>query len=122
MANLKRNMLKLVKNPEEAVKGGEIEFETFWTAPFIPTSVTYEAMDLAEEMEDPNKETSEREQLDKMGTFVADKLFGGQFTLEDIKNKFHGPDLIVSLRAQIYFIAQGEQTEDTKNFLAKKKK
>jgi len=121
MANLKRNMIKLVKNPEEAMKGNEIEYDTFWTSPFIPASVTYEAMDLADDMEKNEDKISARETVDLLGTFVADKIYGGQFTLEDIKNKFHGPDLVGKLQEQIVFIAQGQQNDETKNFLAKKR-
>lgn len=113
-------MIKLVKNPEEAMKGAEIEFETFWTTPFLPASVTYEAMDLADKMDDEENQQSVRTIVDLLGTFVADKVYGGQFALEDLQNRFHGPDLINELRAQVYFVAQGQQSDETKNFLEKK--
>lgn len=120
MAKLKRNMIKLVKNPEEAIKGAEIEFETFWTTPFLPASVTYEAMDLADQMDDEKNPKTARETVDLLGTFISEKVYGGQFKLEDLQNRFHGPDLIKELQDQIYFVAQGQQTDETKNFLAKK--
>lgn len=121
MANLKRNMIKLVKNPEEAIKGGEVEYETFWTSPFLPTSVTYEAMDLADLMEEQESEMKSRDVMDMLATFVSDKIYGGQFTIDELKDKFHGPDFVGSMREQVQFIAQGQQTDETKNFLAKRK-
>ncbi len=36
MANLKRNMIELVGNPEEVLNGGEVEIQRFWTPPFLP--------------------------------------------------------------------------------------
>lgn len=123
MANLKRNMMKLVKNPQEAIGGAEIEFETFWTSPFIPADVTYEAMDLSDmlQSEEQMKGKKDREVADLLGTFVADKLYSGQFTLSDLKKKFHGPDLLQELQGQVMFISQGQQNDETKNFLAKKR-
>lgn len=120
MANLKRNLIRLVKNPEEAMKGAEVEYETFWTSPFLPASVTYEAMDLADEMDDEENKKTTKEIADLLGDFVATKVYGGQFTLDDIKNRYHGPDLINELQGQIIFVAQGQQTNETKKFLEKK--
>lgn len=120
MANLKRNLIRLVKNPEEAMKGAEVEYETFWTSPFLPTSVTYEAMDLADKLDDPDSKLSNKEIADLMGEFVATKLYGGQFTLEEMKSRYHGPDFIADLQEQVSFIAQGQQTNETKKFLEKK--
>lgn len=121
MTKLKRNMIELIKNPEEVMNGGEAEFERYWTSPFIPASVTYEALDLADKMDDEESEVTIRKTIDLLGNFVVDKLYNRQFTQEDLLNKFHGPDLITELRDQIYFIAQGEQTSDTKAFLTRKK-
>lgn len=120
MAKLKRNMLKLVKNPKEAMKGAEIEYETYWTSPFLSTEVTYEAMDLADLMEEKESDMKSREVMDILGKFVTDKIYGGQFTFKDLKEKYHGPDFINSMREQIQFIAQGQQTDETKKFLEKK--
>lgn len=123
MANLKRNMIKLVKNPEEAMKGAEIEYETYWTSPFIPAEVTYEAFDLADMIQQgaEKKKLTEREAAELLERFVVDKLYVGQFTSEDIKKRYHGPDLMGELQSQVLFIAQGQQSDETKKFLEKKR-
>jgi len=121
MANLKRNMIELVKNPEDVAKGGELETEKFWTPPFLPLTVTYEAIDLMEKVEKEEEGGNNiREILELMIDFVAQKVYGGQFTKEDLQNKLHAPDAIEALQSQVLFIAQGQQSEATKNFLAKK--
>lgn len=123
MANLKRNMIELVKNPEEANKGGEIEIERFWTPIHLPLSVMYEAVDLSEELskiENGKSDKSFKDALDLMMDFIANKAYGKQFTKKDLLNKLHAPDAITTLQEQIMFIAQGQQSEQTKNFLAKK--
>lgn len=119
MANLKRNMIELVKNPEEVLKGGEVEIEKFWTPPFLPLTVTYEAIDLMEKIES-EEDSKPSEFLDLMIDFVASKAYGGQFTKDDLKNKLHAPDAVATLQEQVLFIAQGQQSDATKNFLAKK--
>lgn len=123
MANLKRNMIKLVKNPKDAMKGAEIEYETFWTSPFLPTDVTYEALDLADMLndEEKTKKMKEKEVAELLEKFVVDKLYVGQFAPSDLRKKFHGPDYMQMLQNQVLFITQGEQNDDTKNFLAKKR-
>lgn len=47
MANLKRNMIELVKE----VKEGEIVTEKYLTPVFIPFSVVYEAIDMTDEID-----------------------------------------------------------------------
>ncbi|MFP3512960.1 hypothetical protein SB775_25800 [Peribacillus sp. SIMBA_075] len=119
MANLKRNMIELVKE----VKEGEILTEKFLTPVFIPFSVVYEAIDLTEEMdksEDNKKSSSEKEMIDKLLDFVANKIYNKEFTKEDLFNGLHAPDAIQTLQEQIIFVAQGQQTDETKKFLAKK--
>lgn len=115
MANLKRNMIELV----EEVKEGEIVTKKYLTPPFIPLSVVYEATDLMDE--DLNKDVTEKDMLDKLMIFVADKVYGGQFTRDDLFNKLHAPDGVSTLRDQVVFIGQGQQTDATKEFLAKKR-
>lgn len=123
MANLKRNMIELVKNPDEVLRGGEVEMEKFWTPPFLPLTVTYEAMDLMEKVEKEDEEgtASPREFLEIMIDFVANKAYGGQFTKEELQNRLHAPDAIEELQSQVMFIAQGQQSNATKNFLEKKR-
>lgn len=114
MANLKRNMIELVKD----VKEGEIVTEKYLTPVFLPMSVVYEALDLSDEL--ASGQAKEREMIDKLLDFVANKVYKGQFTKEELINGLHAPDAIQSLQEQILFIAQGQQTDETKKFLAKK--
>ncbi|PWA08660.1 hypothetical protein DCC39_14575 [Pueribacillus theae] len=119
MANLKRNMIELIKNPEEVIKGGEPEFDKYWTSPFIPLDVTLEAVDFAEKLE--NGEITGSESILEMADFVAQKIFNGQFTKDDIRQRLHAPDAIDELQSQIFFVARGEQSDATKKFLEKKR-
>lgn len=114
MANLKRNMIELVKD----VKEGEIVTEKYLTPVFLPMSVVYEALDLSDEL--ASGQAKERDMIDKLLDFVANKVYKGQFTKEELVNGLHAPDAIQSLQEQILFIAQGQQTDETKKFLAKK--
>ena len=114
MANLKRNMIELVKD----VKEGEIVTEKYLTPVFIPMSVVYEAIDLAEEL--GKGQSKEKEMIDKLLDFVANKVYKGQFTKSELIDGLHAPSAIQSLQEQILFIAQGQQTDETKEYLAKR--
>lgn len=112
MANLKRNMIELVTE----VNGDEIKTEQYWTPPFIPLTVTYEALDLAEKMESG----AEKDLIPLLAEFVADKVYGGKFTKDQLMNGLHAPDAVDILQDQILFIAQGQQSDSTKKFLESK--
>ncbi|MBQ6447261.1 MAG: hypothetical protein IJJ10_07345 [Bacillus sp. (in: Bacteria)] len=117
MANLKRNIIVLVKE----VKEGEVVTETYVTPVFIPLSVVYEAIDLTQEMFKTGEDaTSEKEMIDKLIDFVTNKVYKNQFKKEDLINGLHAPEAINVLQEQILFIAQGRQTEEAKKFLARK--
>lgn len=119
MANLKRNMIELVKE----VKEGEIVTEKYLTPVFLPFSVVYEAIDMTQEIdksENTKSTTSEKELINKLIDFVANRIYNKQFTKEDLFNGLHAPDAIETLQEQIIFVAQGHQNEETKKFLAKK--
>ncbi len=121
MANLKRNMIELVKE----VKEGEIVTEKYLTPVFIPMSVVYEAIDMTEKIdksEGDKNAGSEKALIDNLLDFVADKVYNKQFTREDLFNGLHAPDAIRVLQEQIIFVAQGRQTDETKKFLAEKKR
>lgn len=119
---LKRNMIELVKNPEEVLNGGEPEFDKYWTSPFLPLDVTLEAVDFADELESgEHGEQKESDQILKLADFVAKKIYNGQFTVDDVRTRLHAPDAIEELQSQIFFIARGQQSDSTKEFLAKKR-
>ncbi|MFI8495940.1 phage tail assembly chaperone G [Peribacillus butanolivorans] len=119
MANLKRNMIELVKK----VKEGEIEPVKYLTPVFIPFSVVYEAIDMTQEIdksEEAKSAISEKELIEKLLDFIANKIYNKQFTKEELFNGLHAPDAIQTLQEQIIFVAQGRQNDETKKFLAKK--
>ncbi|MCA1029360.1 hypothetical protein LCM23_25445 [Cytobacillus kochii] len=122
MANLKRNMIELVTNPEEAATGAEVETKKYWTPAFVPMSVTYQAADLITQIEKPKEgeEIGERELIEKLIEFTVNDIYKGQFTREELESGLHAPDAITTLQEQILFIAQGQQSESTKKFLEKK--
>jgi hypothetical protein len=115
MAKLKRNVIEVVKE----VKEGELISEKYLTPVFIPLSVVYEAIDLASELGGKNQ--NEKDIIDKLLDFVANKVYKGQFTKEELFNGIHGPEASTMLWEQLLFVTQGMQTEETKNFLAKKR-
>ncbi|MFE4810611.1 phage tail assembly chaperone G [Peribacillus simplex] len=114
MANLKRNMIKLVKE----VKEGEVITETYLTPVFIPFSVVYEAVDIQEDI-DKNTLT-EKELFDKMIDIVANKIYNKQFTIQDLLNGLHAPDAIQPLQEQVIFVSRGYQSDETKKYMEKK--
>lgn len=126
MSNLKKNMITLIKNPEEVNKGGEPDFERVWTVPFISLRVAREGANLVDELYE-SIELSEDEKIDKMADFVASKLYGDKITKDDLLDRMPSPGMEgyetaqVIIERQILFATLGEQTEETKNFLAEKK-
>lgn len=117
MANLKRNSITLVKE----IKAGEVVTETYWTPVFIPLDVIYEAMDLMEKLEDKEANVSEREMFDMLMDFITNKIYNEEFTVEELKKGLHAPQAVNELKDQLGFIVQGEQTNETKKFLEKKR-
>ncbi len=119
VAKLKKNMIELVKNPEEVAKGAEVETEKYWTPSFLPLRVTVDAMQLYNDLVNDTK-TSEIDKFDRLAEFVANDIYGGRFTKEDLYNRLHGPGGKDVLHEQLIFVAQGQQSDDTKNYMAKK--
>lgn len=111
MANLKRNMIELVKE----VKEGELVTQKYLTPMFIPLSVLYEALDMIAEIDKSNE--TEKELVEKMLDFVATRVYKDQFTKEELFEGLHSPDASKTLYQQILFITQGAQSDDTKKFL-----
>lgn len=126
MANLKREKIELIKNPEAVNKGDEPEIEKVWTVPFISFGTSREAVTLLNEVVG-NVEMSDDDKNDKIIDFLSEKAFGGKITKDDIYNRFPGPGYTDQGSAQealeeiLLFVASGQQTDDTKNFLAGKK-
>lgn len=108
-------MIELVKE----VKEGEVVTETYLTPVFIPLSVVYQAIDLSKDIQKVTIET-EKEMIEKLVDFVANEVYKGQFTKDELINGLHAPDAIETLREQVIFITRGYQSEKTKKFLEKK--
>lgn len=117
MANLKKSAIELVTG----VDGDKIETEVYYTSPFIPFAVVYEAIDLMEELEKNPEKLSEKELIDKMVSLVSERIYNNQFTKEDLKNGLHGPDAMRKLQENILFVARGEVSSDAKKLLTKKR-
>ncbi|ENH96726.1 putative phage-related protein [Gracilibacillus halophilus YIM-C55.5] len=116
MADLKRNMIELVKE----IKQGELVTEKYLTPLFIPMKMVYEAIDMMEEMESSaGSAKSEKEIIDKLSIFVV-RLYDDQFTKEELLNGLHGPTATQKLQEQVLFAARGMQDDDTKKYLAMK--
>lgn len=116
MANLKKHTIELVKS----VKEGEIETEMYWTPAFLQYSYVYEAVDLMEDWaKNPNKK-KDKVVIEETADYVV-RLYGEQFTKEELLNGLHAPELGERLYEQVRFVAQGEQNDATKKFLAKKR-
>lgn len=118
MANLKRNMIELVKE----VKEGEIVTETYWTSPFLPMSVVYEANDISDELNKSDFDDAEEQKqiVEKLVKFIADRAYGKQFTAKQLKDGLHAPQAMNTLYEQLTFITLGQQSDETKKFLEKK--
>lgn len=117
MANLKRNMIELVQE----VKEGEIVTKKYLTPMFLPMRVVYESIDMAAEIDEGAENANEEKELiEKLLSFVADKVYGSQFTRDELFDGLHAPDAIRVLQEQIMFVARGQQSDATKKYLEKK--
>lgn len=127
MGNLNRNSIELFKE----MKGEEVVTEKFWTVPFPSLAMVYEAADMIGAYDELQLEairknevpTSKevRNHMEEMAEFIADRLYGKQFTKEDLAERFYGPNAFEALREQVLFVATGVQSDETKKFLETKK-
>lgn len=118
MANLKRSAIELVTKYDEV--NDEIETQVYFTPSFIKLSVVYEAIDLSERTEKNEEKKSEKEIFNEMADFVANSIYNGKFTTEELINGLHAPQAVETLQEQIFFVARGEQSNETKKLLKKK--
>lgn len=116
MANLKRNMIEIVTE----VKEGELVTKKFVTPMFIPMRVVYESIDLVAELNKRKNPAEEKDLIDKLGTFIAEKIYNSQFTKDELFDGLHAPNAINELFSQVLFVSRGEQSEEAKKFLEKK--
>ena len=122
MANLKRNIIKLAKTDAKGkavLENGEVVLETFFSSPFIPFRVVLEATKLSARMQKATADT-EVDMAEELINFVAQDIYGKQFTKDDLLDRLHAPDAMQEIQNQIDFVAQGHQSDETKKFLAQK--
>jgi hypothetical protein len=122
MSDLKRHAIELVKD----VKEGEIVKETYLTPAFLPMKVVYEAIEVYAEIEknETSEGTNPKKEIElytRVMNFVANEVYGKQFTPDDIFNGLHAPDVNKVLFDQVLFVARGVQNDFTKKYLAKKR-
>ena len=110
---MKRNVLKLVKDPSNT---DNPELIPYITPGFIPFSLVYESLEVLEELDNPDNKKSSKEQMDTVMDLVV-RIYGNQFKRDDLLQRLHSPDAMNTLKAQIQFVAQGVQDDETKNFL-----
>lgn len=119
MSKLKRTYIELVKNPEEVVKGGEPEIEKVWTPYFIPWKTVRTSMQTLMELEE--KGSNDFLMIEKLESVVANDVFAGQITVEDLQERLHAPDAIKTLQGVIEFVSYGNEGNETRDFLEKKR-
>lgn len=118
MANLKRTYIELVKNVDEVMKGGEPELEKVWTPHFLPWKTVREGMQIL--MEKEQETTNEFELIEQMEEFIANKIFGGTITVEDLQERLHAPNAMETMRNVIEFVTSGQESDELRAFLEKK--
>lgn len=97
------------------------ETAVYVTPRFIPFDVTYEAIELMEEIQNA-KSDFDKEVIDKMMNFIVHRLYEDRFTIQEFKKGVHGPDFFRILQEQISFVAEGYQSDATKKLVAKHSK
>lgn len=121
MANLKRTAIELVTEYDEV--NDEVKTQIYYTPKFIPFAVVYEAVELSERVEKVGEKKeesfSETQFFDEMADFVANKVYAGKFTTEELINGLHAPDAVQTLQEQVMFIAQGAQSPQAKKLMEK---
>lgn len=116
MANLKRNTIELITGYDE--KNDKLETKRYWTAPFTPLRKMYDATDLMDRLN--SEDLQDKEAIEIQLDFVANVVYDGQFTSDELVDGIDITTGIDTLQTQILFIAQGEQSDETKKFLEKK--
>jgi hypothetical protein len=117
MSNLKKHYILFT----EVQENGELNTFPIFTPDFIPFKTVISATKLMGEIQKLEDGEKELQMLEKMIAFVADDIYQGKITREDIENKLHAPDALETLKEQIAFVSQGYQTKEAKEFVKKYK-
>lgn len=123
MANkYKTNAIELVQDEEN----GEVQTKVYYTPTYIKGGVLLEALALSEEFmgqadkDGKEERMSEPEMIDKLASFVADRIYNGQFSKDELIDGLHAPSLMQTLQEQVVFVSRGEQTKEAKKLVEKK--
>lgn len=101
----KLNFIELIKDVDE--KTGELNTKVYFTPKYIPFS---KLMALTEKLESMEEKT-EVEAMNEMFKVVAEDIYNGQFTVEELQDGLHAPEAVATLQEQIAFISEGKLTE-----------
>ena len=113
---MKRNFIKLIKNPKEVLNGSEPLFNTYVSPAFVPYRKMYEAVEILDKKSNGNDDVSDIELTDIMIGFICD-LYGDQFSKEELLDGLHAPEANEEIEAQINFFAKGAQSDEQKKEL-----
>lgn len=113
MSNLKKHYLPLY----EQNANGEWELKPVFTPDFIPFKTVISATKMAAQMQKDTTGEKEIEMLGEMMSFVANDIYQGKITTQDLEEKLYAPDAIETLKEQIAFVSQGYQTKEAKEFV-----
>lgn len=113
---MKRNFIKLIKNPEEVLKGAEPLYNTYVSPNFVPYRKMYEALEILEKNSSDDSDVSQLEMTNIMIDFICE-LYGNQFKKDDVLDGMHSPNANEEIENQIQFFAQGVQTDSQKKEL-----
>ena len=111
--NLKKHYLPLY----ERNTNGEWELKPVFTPDFIPFKTVITATKMAAKMQKDTTGEKEIEMLEEMMSFVANEIYQGKITTQDLVDKLYAPDAIETLKEQIAFVSQGYQTKEAKEFV-----
>lgn len=114
MANIKRNVIHLTVGYDEDKE--KAKTKTYYTPPMMSGRLFRSSLEMSKEIDESKDDF---ENLDKLLNFVAVEVYNNQFTVEELEDGLPPYDLVKELQEQVFFVARGEQSEDTKKFLEK---
>ncbi|GKV67299.1 MULTISPECIES: phage tail assembly chaperone G [unclassified Sporosarcina] len=93
------------------------ETKTFHQPAHIKGSVALEGIEIGQAINKKGESDIERSDIERIADFVADQLYGGKFTREELIDGLHAPHLLETLMEQL----QSVFGDDTGNFTKEKK-
>jgi len=115
MAKTKRNAIELVTGFDE--EKDQTTTKVYYTSPYLSGRLFRDALSLSKELEESEEEM---ENLDKLLDFVANDIYGSQFTVEELEEGLPPYRMVEELQEQVFFVARGEQSDTSKKLLEQK--